>query len=598
MKIARKFNLPLAMLLAAAALAPGCGRGGREEREFSALEKDFVEYYLKTNPSVATSVGEHRYDDRLEDMSVAAVEANLRTCRGYLDRLRAIDGSGLSRDRAIDARLLEQNIELILLDLEEDRAYRNNPQLYTEILANSIYGVLSQQSAPLEERLDRIANRLDEFPRFVAQAIANLDNPPKIRTEVAIDVTRGLIAFLEGDVLREAAQGKRMQDRVKGSFVPAREALARFQSFLENDLLNRSFGDVRIGEESFRRRFELSLGTDMTPEMMVDAAYRELDAVHERMFALAAPIYEEMTGEAIPEETDYEERNRIVAAVLADIADDHPEPRGLLDACRAAYAEAEGFVRQRDLVALPESPLIIDTAPPFLRVTQIAASIAPGAFDPDGRYYFMVSPVPDYLSPEQAELFMREYNSEMIRIVTIHEAMPGHFVQLARAARSASPVRSAFSSPALCEGWAVYAQGLMVEEGFRGGGRFALVADKYYLRVIVNALLDSGMHREGMQEDEAVRLSVQEAFQDGSDALAKWRRRVGIYPSYLSSYFVGALEIRSIREDASRAWGERFSLKDFHERLLACGSIPPKYAREIVLGPGEATASPGALSGR
>ena len=573
------------ILVCAAAAVFGCERGNPGEREFDAIAKDFIAFYLETNPTIATSIGAHRYDDRLEDMSAEAVASYIGTCRRYADRLRALDLGSLSRDRAIDAWFLLQNIELIVADLEEESSYTRNPQMYTEMLAGSIYGILSQQASPLEERLDRVANRLDGFPRLVEQAIENLENPPKPRTEVAIDVTKGLIAFLDNDVLREADRASRMRERVRRSAVPAREALIRFQRFLEDDLLNRSFGDIRLGDASFRRRFALFLATDMTPEMMVEAAYRELDAVHERMFTLAAPLYERISGAAIAPDPNFEERIRIISTVLEDIANDHPQPRRLLDACEAAYADAETFVRGRDLLTLPEAPLIIGEAPPFLQATQVAAPAPPGPLDRDGNYYFMVSPVPDYFSAEEAERFMREYNSEMIRVVTIHEAMPGHYVQMAYANRSPSLVRSVFMNQAFCEGWAVYAQGLMVEEGFRGGDpRFALVADKYYLRVVINALLDSGMHRENMQEAEAVRLAVQEGFQESSEALVKWRRRVGIHPCHLSSYFVGALEIRSIREDAKKQWGDRFTLREFHERLLSSGSIPPKCAREVLLG--------------
>jgi uncharacterized protein (DUF885 family) len=586
---APKIRLHAPLVLATClVLAAGCGRGNRDERAYASLEKEFISYYLKTNPTWATMLGDHRYDDRLDDMSEEAIDAYVRACGGYLDRLRAIDTDALSRDRSIDARCLADYIELILLDFGEERVHRRNPMLYAEMLSNSLYGILANQSIPLEERLDRISRRLEHFPRFVDQATANLDNPSKLRTRTAIDMTKGLVAFIESDVLPEADKVPGMGERMMRSFDPAREGLARYTDFLEKDLVNRSFGEMRIGDAAYRKRFKLQLGTDLPPEEMVAAAYRELDAVHERMYALAAPLYEELSGANAPSEPDFEERIRIVAAVLDDIANDHPPRSGLLAACTAAYAEAERFVRERDLVSLPEDPLLIVETPSFLRAVQLAATHPPGPLDKGGNFYFMVSPIPDYLGAEEAERHLREYNNELLRVVTVHEAMPGHYVQLARSNRVPSFVRSAFYNMAFIEGWAVYCQGMMVEEGFRGGDpRFALAADKYYLRVVINALLDSGMHRENMQEEEAVRLITHEGFQDGSDALAKWRRSVGIHPCFLSSYFVGALEIRALREDARREWGGRFTLKDFHERLLACGSIPPKYAREILLGSGE-----------
>jgi len=582
-----RLHAPLALTVCLV-LASGCGRGGSDERAYASIEKEFVSFYLKSNPTWATVLGDHRYDDQLDDMSEEAIEAYVRACGGYLDRLRAVDTDALSLDRSVDARYLAQFLELSLLNFGEGREHRRNPMLYTEMLSNSIYVVIANQSMPLAERLDLVSRRFEHIPRFVDQAIANLDNPAKLRTETAIDMTKGLVAYIESDVLPEAAKVPGMGERMKRSFGPAREALLRYRNFLEKDLVNRSFGEMRIGDAAYRKRFELELGTDMTPEEAVAAAYRELDSVHERMYALAAPLYEKLSGKAAPAEPDFEERIRIVAAVLDDIANDHPPRSGLLDACKAAYAEAERFVRERDLVSLPVEPLHIIETPPFLRAMRVAATISPGPLDKGGDFYFMVTPIPDGLGADQAEQYLREYNNELLRVVTIHEAMPGHYVQMARGNRVPSFVRSALYNTAFIEGWAVYCQGMMVEEGFRSGDpRLALAADKYYLRVVINALLDSGMHREDMQEEEAVRLVTHEGFQSNSEAVAKWRRSVGINPCYLSSYLVGALEIRSLREDAQREWGDRFTLKDFHERLLACGSIPPKYAREILLGSGD-----------
>lgn len=586
---ASKMRLHAPLILAAClVVAAGCGRGNREERAYASLEKEFVAFHLKANPTWATMLGEHRYDDRLDDMGEKTIESYVRSCEEYRERLRAIDVGSLSRDRAIDARILANHIDLNILDFREDLVHRRNPMLYPEILSNAIYLLLANQSIPLEDRLDRIARRLEQVPRFLDQAIANLDNPPKLRTEAALDMTKGIVSYIESDVLPAAAAAPGMAERVERSFRPAREALLRFETYLEKDLVNRSFGDIRIGDAAYRKRYALLLGADMSPDDLVAAAYRELDAVHDRMYARAAPLYEALTGAAAPDEPDFDERIRVIAAVLDDIAKDHPSRTGLLEACRAAYEEAERFVRERNLVPLPTEPLRIVETPAFLRPAQFAATVSPGPMDTGGEFYFMVSSIPDYLGAEEAERRLREYNNELLRVVTIHEAMPGHYVQLARSNRSPSFVRSSLYNMAFIEGWAVYAQGLMVEEGFRGGDpRFALAADKYYLRIVINALLDSGMHRERMQEETAVLLLTREGFQDGTEALTKWRRLVGVYPCLLSSYLVGALEIRALREDARREWGGRFTLGDFHDRLLACGSIAPKYAREILLGSAE-----------
>jgi len=560
-----------------------CGSTGTEEETFKKLSRDFFEYDFKNNPVSATWVGDHRYDDLLNDMSAKTREAILETQRGYLERLRRIDTSKLSAASRVDARCLEENIELIILYSDELRSLETNPTLYSELLASSVSMILSREFAPLEKRLDLIASRLEQFPRVVEEAQKNLTNPPKLFTEIAIDETAGTISYLEHELRREAARAPAQRERVERALDPALKALRAYQEYLEKDLINRSFGSARLGDRVYRKALRLVLGTDMPSEEIVALAYEELDRVHDRMYALAAPMYEEMTGAKIEGDPGARERKEIVRKVLDRIADDHPNPPELLDACKAAYAEAEVFVREKRIVTVPSEPFEIIWALPFHHPAQIAASILPGPLDRNMKYYFVVGPVSASMDARQIEMYMREYNNEMIRVVTIHEAMPGHYVQAAYANRNPSLVRSAFPNAAFSEGWAVYCQHMMAEEGFRAGDpKFALASDKYYLRVIINAILDSGMHRENMEEREAVRLIMEEGFQEEAEAITKWRRRMGYLPCYMSTYFVGSREIGTLRSEAQERWGSTFTLSDFHERLLGQGTIPVKCVRELM----------------
>lgn len=570
-------------LLAPLLILAGCGGGNREEKALASISKDFIESCAKTSPTAATFMGDHRYDDRLEDMGAKSVESYLIMWLEYRERLRAIDRSKLGPASAVDAEYLAQQIDFLIMNIEEERSFERNPMLYVEILSHSIYSILSQHSAPLETRLDRIAARLEQYPRLIAQATENLKNPPKLRTETAIEMTKGLVAFLDNDLRHAVDEAGGNTNRVKRAIPLARDALLGFQRFFESDLVNRSFGEIRLGDRLYQKRFTLMLGTDMTPDEMVDAAYRDIEAIHTRMYTLAAPIYEEITGTKAPPDPDVEQRARIIKAVLDEIANDHSKPGKLLDACKAAFDEAAAFVRERDIVGIPDMRLNIELAPTFLRAMLVVASQAPGPLEKSKDYYYLVSPVPDYFTVDQTERFLREYNNQMIRLLTIHEAMPGHFVQLAYSNRNPSILRVVFPSPTLLEGWATYAQNMMVEEGFRGGDpRLRITADKYYLRVVVNAILDSGMHRENMQEEEAVRIITQYGFQDPEEALIKWRRRIGTNSCYLSSYYIGAREIQEMRDEAELRWKEDFSLRKFHERLLGEGSIPPKYIRTLM----------------
>ena len=559
----------------------GCDAWRGQDSKFQRLAKGYFNEYFKANPTFATWVGEHRYDHELEDLSGKAFEAKNASAHSLLARLERIEAEKLSPDGRIDAEMLRNSVESDILLYEELRSHESNPMLYTSLLGNSIYYLMARDFEPIDERLAAIADRLSKFPLVVEQAMANLSNPPKACTEMAIAQNHGLIALIERELPLEAAKAPGVEKKVEKASRVALEALRSFQEYLERDLLDRSLGEYRLGEERYGRLIDRMLQSDMTSRDIVMAAYAEIDRVQGEMYELAAPLHAEMTGAGVPVNPDEAERMAIVRGVLDEIAKDHPKPAGLLDACKAAYAEAEAFVRERDILTLPEEPIEIVWSPQYARGLSITGLESPGPLDRGMTYYFFVSPVPEDYDPAQAESYLQEYNDEMIRLVTIHEAMPGHYPQLAYANRS-SMVRAICSNIAFVEGWAVYCMELMNELGFReGDARFELTLRKFYLRVLTNAIIDSGMHREGMTEREAIRLMTEDGFQEEPEAAMKWRRAM-ISPGYLSTYFAGYLEIRQLRLEAEGRPGAEFDLKGFHERLLLQGALPPRLAREAL----------------
>lgn len=570
-----------ALLLAS--LAAGCGGRGGEDARFEKLAARYLRENFRQNPTFATWAGEHRHDRELDDVSRQAVEARLALLDSYRAKLETIEKDKLSPDNRIDAEVLASAIDLDMLLYGDMRVFETNPMHYTSLLGNSLYYLIARDFASLDKRLDAASRRLERFPLFVEHAMANLSNPSKVHTEMAISQNRGLIAFIEHELMREAEKAPpRTSKKVGKSARIAIGALREFQRFLEEDLADRSLGDFRLGEKSFRRLIDGIIGSDMSSEMIVTAAYAEIDRVHGEMYEVAAPLYAEMTASRLPASPDRAARDAIVRAVLDDIAKDHPKPSELLDACTAAFAEASAFVRERDVLTIPDDPIELAWAPEYSRSLSIVGLESPGPLDRGLKYWFIVSPVPEDYDRKQIDSYLREYNSEMIRLVTIHEAMPGHYVQFAYANRNPSIPRNVFANTGFVEGWGVYCMELMNELGFRGGNpRFDLTWKKYYLRILTNAILDSGMHREGMTESEALRLLTVDGFQEESEAAIKWRRAM-INPGYLSTYFAGYLEIRQLRLEAERVLGDRFSLKEFHEKLLLQGALPPRLAREAL----------------
>jgi uncharacterized protein (DUF885 family) len=570
-----------AVMTIIAVAASGCGGGG-ENAKFEKLVRRYFDGAFRENPSFATWAGEHRYDRDLDDVSMDAIEARLAEEKAYRAELETIETDLLSPDNRIDAEVLAGAIDLDILRYGDMRSYEKNPMIYTFLLGNSMYYLIARDFAPLDKRLDAAADRLLKFPTMIEQAMANLSNPPKPYTEMAISQNRGLIALIEQDLLREAEKAPGKTEKVQKAAAVALAALHTFQDFLEKDLVNRSLGEYRLGDDVYRRLIALELQTDMTSEDIVASAYAEIDRVHDEMYELAAPLYAEITGAEPPADPDPAQRMAIVRRVLDEIAKDHPKPADVLDACASSYHEAAAFVRERDIVTIPTEPIEIIWAPEYSRGLSIVGLEPPGPLDREVKYSFLVSPVPQEYDPSELESYLREYNNEMIRLVTIHEAMPGHYVQFAYASRNRSMVRALCVSTSFVEGWGVYSVDVMNELGFRADDpRFALTWKKFYLRVLTNAIIDSGMHREGMTEREALRLLTGDAFQEESEAAIKWRRAM-INPGYLSNYFAGYLEMRQLRmEDETRLRG-RFVLREFHERLLGQGALPPRLARKAL----------------
>jgi uncharacterized protein (DUF885 family) len=574
----------LGVMVCCALSAGGCGNAGRRGDDVARISREFVESYFKTHPVYATWAGDHRYDDRIDDMSDIAVAAELKTLKDYRARLEGLDRAGLSLKDKIDAEMLGYEIERGISDIEDLRMYRLDPLVYTQLLGSSINYLIARDYAPLDERLDMAAARLEQFPRAVDQAMRNLTEPTKARTDMAIAQNRGTIKLLEVDLRHVAAGAPSRTEKVARAIGPAGQALRVFQDYLERDLARRSTGDFRLGDPLFRRRLALVLQSDMTSEDIVAEAYAEIDRIHERMYDLAAPLYADMVSRQPFAAPPHEGRKEIIRRVLGDISRDHPKASALLDSCRAAFTEAARFVREKDIIAIPPEPLEIIWTPEYMRGVSTTGLDSPGPLEKGMKSFLVVSPPPDYLSPRQVEAFLREYNTEMLRVITIHEAMPGHFVQLAYANRNPSIVRSIFPNEAFVEGWAVYCMEMMPAEGFRAGdARFRLQAEKLYVRSVINAILDAGVHRGGMTEYEAMKLMIDEGFQEESEAVMKWDRAV-LFPGYLSTYFVGCREIRSLGEEAEVRWGGSFRPSEFHERLLRQGAIPFPYVREMLFG--------------
>jgi len=552
--------------------------GTASDAAFEKLAHECIDTCLRAQPEMATSLGDHRFDDRLSDYSAPARAAELAAIARELHALAAIDPARLTGANRTDAQILANQLALRQFTLAEERPYAWDPLSYNDSLGNGIYFLTAREFAPAEVRLRNAKQRLEAVPTVIEQIKANLHNPPRIQTETAIKQTVGTIDLVEHGLeplLAEAPQ-------LRGELAPAQQraisALAAYKTWLEHDVLPTATGNFRLGPDRFRKKLRLTLDSDLSPEDILTAAERELTHATEQLYATALTIYRRDFPAASTAELA--NRSKIIRAVFDRLAQNHSDDATIVDRARQITAEATAFVRRHDLVTLPSAPLEVIELPEFQRGVAVAYCDPPGALEPGGKTFFSVSSTPTDWSAERKASFYREYNDYMLRDLTVHEAMPGHYVQLAHANQFKAPtlVRAVWWSGSFVEGWAVYAEQTMAEAGY-GGPEVRMQQLKMRIRAIINAILDQKIHMGDMTEPQALDLMMNRGFQEEGEALGKWRRACQS-STQLSTYFVGALEHDAMRAAAERKWGAAFNLKKYHDAVLSRGSPPVKYVRQ------------------
>lgn len=544
---------------------------------FEKLAGECIEDLLQARPETATQLGDHRFDDRLTDYSPAALAARETSLRKQLAALEQIDAAALTGPNRTDAEILRLELESMLFTLTEEQPHLWNPLSYNDSLATSIYLLTAREFAPAEQRLKSAAKRLEAMPRVIAQIKATLKNPPRVHTETAIQQTAGAIELvrLGLDPLFEQAPAMRAE------LAPAQEqaiaALNDYKAWLETEVLPNANGDFRLGAERFQKKLRFALGSDMAPDEVVRRAERELETTTDALYATALPLFKK--DHATASAAELADRPRVIRAVLDRLAEKHANDETVVARAKEITDAATAFVREKNLVTVPDAPLKVIVLPEFQRGVAIAYCDSPGALEPNGETYFSVSPTPADWTDARRRSFFREYNDYMLHDLAVHEAMPGHYLQLAHsnAFRAPTLVRAVFASGTFIEGWAVYAERVMADAGF-GGPEVKMQQLKMRLRAIINAILDNKVHTAGMTEKEALALMMQRGFQEEGEAVGKWRR-ASQSSTQLSTYFVGAVEHDDLRAAAERKEGAAFDLKRYHDRVLSLGSPGVKYVR-------------------
>jgi uncharacterized protein (DUF885 family) len=555
------------------------------EATFAALADRVIDGWLARDPVAATWLGDHRFDDRLPDLSDEGAEESLRVVVQALGAVDQVDDLALGVSSAVDLEILRARLaaDQFLLGTLEQRTW-------DPLVANpgtAIHLLLARDFAPLEERLGSVAGRLAAIPESLETARLVLTSMPRVHGETAIGQFRGAVGVLTTQLdeeLERAPSMRRRIDAVRGDAVDALEAhIAWLQDRLDSDLATR---DPRLGEERYAAKLWTTLDAHLTPDDVLHRAEQDLARV-EGEIARAAAAY---LGVAVPPLDDAAAVvRRALAAVAAEsVVDDST----VLPLSRAAYESTRAFVVEHDLVTVHDDPVEIIEMPEIHRGVAVAYCDAPGPLETSALpTFFAVSPTPSSWDAARVESFYREYNGRMLESLAIHEAMPGHVLQLghSRRLRSDNRVRAAMRSGTFAEGWAVYAEELMVERGYAPAGsadpeRAALAIRlqqlKMQLRMTINAILDVRVHARGMTEEEAMRLMQVRGHQEEGEAVGKWRRAL-LTSAQLSTYYVGYLAVRDAVGDlraANPSWTDR----QVHDAVLAHGTPPPRHLHALL----------------
>jgi uncharacterized protein (DUF885 family) len=539
------------------------------QQQFGPLAERIIDGLLTADPALASSAGDHRYDGRLPDLSADGVAARAAMLRDAAQTLSGVDTDGLDPADRVDHDQLLSLVERSLFQLTEVGETEWNPLAHNP--GTLLHALVARPFAPAADRLESLAERLAAVPDAMATARATLRDCPRMHLETAADQFRGTAAFVRDRVPELLKEAPALASTVEPLIVTAALALTGFSDWLRDQIASAAPSDrgrdPRLGRRLWEAKLWHTLDTELTAAEVLRLARQRLDEVSEEIRAAAVAL----VGGRADDDT--------VRAALLRLAADHPDDSTIVGLAVETLGEATAFVRDQDVVSLVDDPVEILEMPEFARGVAIAYCESPGPLEAPGvPTFYCIAPTPTGWPPERVESFYREYNTHMVSNLTVHEAMPGHYLQQAHARRYRGSTRSravARSGPFI-EGWAVYAEQAVADREY-GGAPFRLHQLKLQLRMVINAILDQLVHCEDMTEGEAMALMTQRGFQEEGEAAGKWRRAV-LTSTQLSTYFVGWTEVAAIA--AARPAGR--SEKEWHDAMLGHGSPSPRHLRTLL----------------
>ena len=554
-----------------------------EDEKLNAFFTNYLDAHFRQQPLAATQLGDHRFDNLLDDISPRARVGWLALAGKTLAELpRAVNYQKLSRDGQIDFEIFRHELQTEIWETKNFHPFQEDPRTYGAYLNDSVYLLLTQSTLPRETNIANALARMAQFPRIVAEAEKTLTHPPQPILETAIRQNQGAIHFYQTDIFELAGETSQ-RDQLKSAAARTVALLEDYQKFLEGPLRARATGQWRIGKRRFDKKFTLETDAGITAEQNLADAEREFDLVRRDMYVIARQLWcQYFPQKPLPPDDTAGERETILRVIDA-INQDHGTAEELVSDARADIEGIKAFIRKRNYLRLPDpDDCQVIVMPEFRRGNSLAYLDNAPPLDPNARSFYAISPPPSDWTPAQVKSFLEEYNRVMLQILTIHEGYPGHYVQLWYADRVPSLIRRVYGSGTYIEGWAVYGEMTMLNEGYGDGDlRLRLMELKFYLRAVANSILDYKMHCTSMTDTEAMKFLTQDAFQSEGEAKLKLIRAKQSSVQ-LSTYFVGRMAHYRLHQQIERELGDKFDLARYHQAVLAHGSVPVKYLPELV----------------
>ena len=576
------------LAIAGLGLMASCGSGTHNRQsaadtavneKFKSYEDRFIQQLWKENPEWATQVGFHQYDSLLTIPDANTRKLRMEFSKRHLDSLKSFDLNTLNLSQQTDYHLIQNYLESNVWSIEKERAYEWNPSSYN--VGGTIAFMLAENYAPLSTRLKAIYQRLTKIPAYYEAAKGQLKNPALVLTDLAIQQNLGGLSVFESD-LRDSLKKSELPASEKEAIQKAsQQAIAAINGYVQflKTTPNPSPRSFRLGKELYDKKFDFDIQSGSTAEQIYQAALARKSYLHGEMYKISKELWPKYFGKsALPTDSLV-----VVRKMIDTLSVNHVKAEEFQSAIEAQIPKLVAFVKQKDLLYIDDSkPLVVRKEPAYMAGVAGASISAPGPYDKGGNTYYNVGSLTGW-TKEATESYLREYNHYILQILNIHEAIPGHYTQLVYANQSPSLIKSILGNGAMIEGWAVYTEQMMLENGYGDNApEMWLMWYKWHLRTVCNAILDYSVHVKNMSEKDAMHLLVDEAFQQQAEAAGKWKR-VSVSSVQLTSYFTGYKEIYDLREAVKQKEGKQFNLKAFNEKFLSFGNSPVKYIREMML---------------